>query len=48
MLVDSVVQVKIGRRVQRMPGARMATMVAMTLIAFSVVPTEDIWIAHIQ
>ena len=48
MLVDSVVQVKIGRRSQRMPGARMPTMVAIMLIAFSVVPTLEIWIAQSQ
>ena len=48
MLVDNVVQVKIGSRSQRIPGARIVTIVAITLIAFSVVPTEEIWIAHIQ
>ena len=31
-----------------MPGARIFTIVAIMLMEFSVVPREEIWIAHIQ
>ena len=48
MLVERVVQVKMGRRSQRMPGARMPMMVVMMLMALRVVPMEEIWMAHIQ
>ena len=42
MLVHSAVHVKIGRRIQVMPGARILTMVTKKLTPVSSVPRPDI------